>query len=318
MDFARLFTTYGFVWSPYTFGALTAVAFWLLWMALAPGPLQGRVKGRLDDYVVRDDANQWEIQNGSLASRTLVPVLRSMLRFLGRLLPGRDAERTRELLEQAGFPLGLSVIDFYGLRILLILLLCGGCVLLLGSRRGAQVTLLALAFSVALGFVLPGLWLNARVKARRRQIVLAFSDALDMLTIGVEAGLAFESAMLRVSEKWDNALTREFRRVVAEMRIGLSRDEALNRMAMRTGVDEVKSFVAVLIQSSALGVSIAQVLHNQAADVRMRRRMQAEEQARKAGTKMIIPLVLLIFPTLFMVILGPAVLTLIETFSQTK
>ncbi len=318
MDAESLLTTYGFLWSPLTFSILVALAVGLFWAAFGPARPQRDIKGRLDDYVDSGELDNELALDQPHSPRPLMPALRGVLRFLGRLSPGRDIERTAEALEQAGFPLGLGVIDFYGLRILLILVLCGGCFLLLGTRQPLQVLMLAMAALALAGFMLPGLWLKSRAKARRREILLAFPDALDMLTIGVEAGLAFESAMLRVGEKWNNALTREFRRVVGEMRIGVSRDEALNRMATRTGVDEVNAFVAVLIQSSALGVSIAQVLHNQAADVRLKRRMRAEEQARKAGTKMMIPLVLLIFPTLFMVILGPAVPTLMETFSQTK
>jgi tight adherence protein C len=137
-----------------------------------------------------------------------------------------------------------------------------------------------------------------------------------MLTIGVEAGLAFESALLRLGERWDNALTREFRRAVAEMRVGISRDEALARMADRTGVQELRSFVAILVQSNRLGVSIAQVLHTQAAEMRTKRRQRAEELARQASVKMVFPLVFLIFPAMFIVILGPAVPALISFFGR--
>ncbi len=316
MEILRLLTAYGFLWTPLTFGVLVALATGLFWAALVTGRPQADMMERLDEYVERPDDEA--PLNQSLASRTILPMLRGVLRLLGRMLPGRDIERTERMLEQAGYPLRLSVLDFYGLRILVILLLGGGAVALLWGRQNLQSMVLILAGVGVVGFMLPGLWLSSRIKARQKEILLAFPDALDMLTIGVEAGLAFESAMLRVGEKWDNALTREFRRVVGEIRIGVSRDEALNRMATRTGVEEVNAFVSVLIQSSALGVSIAQVLHNQAADVRMRRRMRAEEQARKAGTKMMIPLVILIFPTLFVVILGPAVPTLLETFSQTR
>ena len=132
-----------------------------------------------------------------------------------------------------------------------------------------------------------------------------------MLTIGVEAGLAFESALLRVGERWHNALTYEFRRAVAEMRIGTPRDVALTRMAERSGVPELRAFVAILIQSSQLGVSIAQVLHTQAAEMRVKRRQRAEELARQASVKMVFPLVFLIFPALFVVILGPSVPTIL-------
>ncbi len=128
-----------------------------------------------------------------------------------------------------------------------------------------------------------------------------------MLTIGVEAGLAFEAALLRVGEKWDNPLTRELMRALAEMRVGTPRDEALRRMAERCGVPDLNTFVAVLIQSSQLGMSIADVLHAQAAEMRLKRRQRVEELARQAGVKMVFPLVLFILPALFIVGVGPAI-----------
>ena len=172
-----------------------------------------------------------------------------------------------------------------------------------------------------LGYFLPLLWLRRRVRRRQHEITRALPDALDMLTIGVEAGLAFESALLKVGERWNNALTREFHRAVAEMRVGTARDLALQRMADRTGVQDLGTFVAVLVQSSQLGVSIAQVLHTQAAQMRVKRRQRAEELARQAGVKMVFPLVFLIFPAMFVVVLGPgipAMLSLMNRFTGTS
>lgn len=119
-----------------------------------------------------------------------------------------------------------------------------------------------------------------------------------------------------MGERWDNALTRELRWAVAEMRVGASRDDSLRRMAERTGVHDLSTFVAVLIQSNQLGVSIAQVLHNQAAEMRVRRRQRAEELARQAGVKMIFPLAILIFPALMVVIFGPVVPGLMSFFAN--
>jgi tight adherence protein C len=130
----------------------------------------------------------------------------------------------------------------------------------------------------------------------------------------VEAGLAFESALMRVSEKWHNPLTDEFRRTVGEMRVGTSREVALLRLAERCDVADLNTFVAILVQSSQLGVSISQVLHQQAAEMRLKRRQRAEELARQAGIKIMIPLGFLIFPALFVVILGPAVPTIASAF----
>ena len=316
MDAGRLLQTYGFLWSPLTFAVLSVLAVLLVWLALTPTRTRREVRDRLDGYIERGDTTQ-EMQHARPRA-ALAPALRGVLHRLGRLLPGGDAERTRQTLEEAGYPLGLGVLDFYGLRILLPLLFGGGYFLLFGRSQDTKSAFLVIAILLLVGYLLPGFWLKSRAKSRKHQMLLAFPDMLDMLTIGVEAGLGFESAMVRVSAKWDNPLTQEFRRAVGEMRIGLGRNEALNRMAQRVGLEDVKTFVSVLVQSSTLGVSIAQVLHNQAADVRTKRRVRAEELARKAGTKMMIPLVFLIFPTMFVVILGPAVPILAQTFSGTK
>ena len=174
----------------------------------------------------------------------------------------------------------------------------------------------AAAVAAVVGFQLPWYWLRSKAKKRQKAILRALPDALDMLTIGVEAGLAFESALLRVGEQWDNALTLELRRVVREMRMGTGRNEALRRLVDRTGVEDLSTFVAVLIQSSQLGVSIAHVLHSQAAQMREVRRQRAEELARQASVKIVVVLVFFIFPSLFIVILGPAVPQIMETLTM--
>ena len=165
------------------------------------------------------------------------------------------------------------------------------------------------------GFMLPKFWLNQQIKKRRVEIQRALPDALDMLTIGVEAGLAFESALLRVGDQWNNALSQEFRRVVSEMRIGVSRNESLRRMADRVGVEDLSTFVAVLIQSNMLGVSISQVLKTQADQMRLKRRQYAEEMAHAATVKIVMVLVFFILPSLFIVILGPAIPRIMSTLS---
>ncbi len=133
-----------------------------------------------------------------------------------------------------------------------------------------------------MGYLLPRVWLRGRVRQRQGEIIRNFSNALDLLSVSVDAGLALDSAMVRVCERWDNALTQEMNRAVREIRVGTPRNTALQRMAERTGVQEVLTFVGVLIQSSELGVSIAQTLHTQASQVRVRRRQRAEELARQA------------------------------------
>jgi tight adherence protein C len=211
------------------------------------------------------------------------------------------------MLLRAGEPGLLTAADFFGLRVMSGLILGGGALLLVMGRAGLLRALLFAIVAALIGYLLPQFWLGSRVRARQQRIRRALPNALDMLTVGVEAGLAFESAMLRVGEKIQGPLSREFRRVVGEMRVGTGRDVALQRMCERIGLDDLDTFVAVLIQSTQLGVPIARVLHEQAAEIRLKRRQRVEELARQAGVKMVFPLTFFILPALFIVAIGPAI-----------
>jgi len=159
-----------------------------------------------------------------------------------------------------------------------------------------------------LGFYFPILSLNSRIRKRQESILKALPDALDLLVICVEAGLGFDMAMGRVYEKWDNELAIEFGRVLREIQLGKLRREALKDMANRMDVPDVNSFTAAIIQADQLGVSMAQILRVQADQMRTKRRQRAQEKAQQAPVKMMIPMVLLIFPSIWIVLLGPAAL----------
>jgi tight adherence protein C len=306
----------GVIWSPGMFAGLVCVAILMSWMAFQPAPPRKDVRNRLSNYVDRDDVVIEQDMRQPFVSRAVFPIVRSLLRFLGRLLPNRNLEATRMQIQAAGNPGGLTPMDFYGVRVLAILFLAVVAFVVFSRGQPPLIILRNCGAAVVLGFWLPKFWLNNKAKKRRSQVQRALPDALDMLTIGVEAGLAFESAMVRVGEKWNNVLTQEFARAVAEMRVGMSREQALERMAERCHTPELTTFVAVLVQSSQLGVSIAQVLHAQADDMRLRRRQRAEELARQAGIKMIFPLALCILPSLFVVILGPSIPVFMNMFGS--
>lgn len=305
MDIASLVENAGFLWSPAVFGVLVGIATVMLWMVIVPSRAIRAISGRLADYVETDRVEEVEMQR-PFVGRAVVPLIRRILSGLAAVVPLANVENTRRLLVQAGQPLGMTALDFLGLRVLALALFGGGYFLFASNAMAFTLAVRNGLLLGALGFFLPALWLRQRVRSRKREITRALPDALDMLSIGVEAGLAFESALLRVAEQWDNALTEEFRRAVQEMRLGAGRAEALRRMAERTGVEDLATFVAVLIQSSRMGVSIARVLEAQAAQMRLKRRQRAETLARQAGIKMIFPLVFLIFPAMFVVILGPS------------
>jgi len=163
------------------------------------------------------------------------------------------------------------------------------------------------------GFLMPILWLRSKIRQRQDEIVKSLPDALDLLTITVEAGMGFDGAMQKVAEKWENHLSRGFSRVVQEMRLGVPRREALKNMDNSMEVPDVTTFVAAIIQAETLGVSIAKILRVQSEQMRIRRRQRAEELANKAPIKMLFPMAFLIFPALFIILLGPAALVIMET-----
>ncbi len=272
---------------------------------------EDQVKVRLAQYGGRGPTlTDLELERG-FGDRILKPVIGRLARRLAAMAPQATLARTRKQLELAGNPAGLRAMDFIGLRGLFGVV-TGGVVILLVQTAGLGLGA-GLLFGMLLGilgYMLPVMWLGGKIKGRRTEITRALPDALDLLTISVEAGLGFDAALAKVAEKWDNALTREFGRVLAEIRVGKLRREALRDMAERVEVPELKSFVAAIIQADQLGASIGRILHVQAAQMRLKRRQRAEESAQKAPIKMLLPLVFLIMPALFIVLLGPAVITI--------
>jgi len=171
---------------------------------------------------------------------------------------------------------------------------------------------LVIVVAFVLGFSLPSVWVGSKISARQKEIIKALPDALDLLTICVEAGLGFDAAMSKVAEKWDNELSVAFTKTVQEMQLGKLRREAMRNMANSMDVPDMTSFVAAIIQADTLGVSMAKVMRIQSDTMRMKRRQRAEEKARQAPVKMMFPLVFFIFPTIMIVLLGPAILKIKE------
>ena len=253
-------------------------------------------------------------QQEGFSARIVKPTIRRMSNSLGNRSPASAMEKTRAKLAQAGNPSGMGAVEFLGLRYLV----AGGLgigffVLITVAGLGLSVALLIGAVCAVFGFIMPNIWLDRKRKARRKEIMLSLPDAIDMLTISVESGLGFDPAMLRVAEKWDNALSREFARVLSEMRIGKTKRDALREMTIRCDEDGLTTFVSSVIQADTLGVPITQVLRIQSEAMRVKRRQRAEEQAQRAPLKMLFPMVFLIFPALYVVILGPAVPQLVKS-----
>lgn len=268
---------------------------------------------RLAEFAARGETASLEQIELSqpISERVIIPVARRLGEFVVRFTPQNALQATARKLELAGNPRGLEPAVFWALRIFLAVAI-GAFLLFIYNIGNLNWTLsrklIVMAVFVALGFFVPELLLTSRIQRRQKEIRKAMPDALDLLTICVEAGLGFDGALQKVYEKWDNLLALAFGRVLREIQLGKLRREALRDMADRIGLPEMTSFVAAIIQSEQLGVSMAKVLRIQSDQMRIKRRQLAEEQAHQAPIKMLIPMALLIFPSICIVLMTPAVL----------
>jgi tight adherence protein C len=269
---------------------------------------------RLAEYSQRGDAVSLEEIELSqpFADRVILPIVRKLGDLSSRFTPQHVLEQTRKRLELAGNPGKMDastflVVHFVSAGIFAALVFMFS---LFARQYSIGVKALMILGFAVLGYFFPDLWIRSRINSRQKSIRKAMPDALDLLTICVEAGLGFDAAMSKVNEKWDNHLSAAFGRVIREIQLGKLRREAMRDMADRLGLAEMTSFVAAVIQSEMLGVSMAKVLRIQSDQMRVKRRQHAEEEAHKAPIKMIFPMGLLIFPSLMIVLLTPAALKL--------
>lgn len=245
----------------------------------------------------------------SFAERVIVPAVEALSKMAQRFTPQQTIENSRHQIELAGMGHKLKATQFLGYRMGAGLVIAAlGVLMAFSSGLLLYQRLLAPIVGLVIGYILPGVWLGSKISARQAVVIKALPDALDLLTICVEAGLGFDAAMAKVAEKWDNELSLAFARVVQEMQLGKLRREALREMSNGLDVPDMTSFAAAIIQADSLGVSMAKVMRIQSDTMRMKRRQRAEEKARQAPVKMMIPLIFCIFPTILMMLLGPAVL----------
>jgi tight adherence protein C len=281
-----------------------------------PRTEQDPLMSRINEYASREEiASIEEIElSMPVTDRIFVPIMRRLSTFVVRMTPQSSLERTARMLELAGSPRNMTAANFWVLRGVATLVLSGLTFLVMwrfGAEPGKRF-LYALGAAV-LGFFLPVMLLQSMIDRRKQSIVKKFPDALDLMTICVDAGLIFDAAMQKVHEKWDDALAREFGRVTYELQLGKSRRQALKDMSDRMDLSDVTSFVATILQAEQLGVSIGKVLRIQSEQMRIKRRQRAEEKAQQAPIKMLFPMIFLIFPSMFVVLLGPAILRVIRT-----
>jgi tight adherence protein C len=297
--------------------AVAAVSVLMIAFGIAGAREEDPLKARLSQLgqMTAKDLQELELQQ-PFFDRTIKPLAARLSGAVSKITSSSFSERTEKRLAIAGNPGDMKVADWLGIKAIGAGVGAGLLFLLFGILGGnlVQGALLGLV-GAAIGYVGPEFWLGGRVKKRQKGILLQIPDALDLLTISVRAGLGFDAALGKVVEKMKGPLVDEFRRALAEVRVGKARREALRDIVPRTEVQPLTNFIGAIIQAEQLGVSISKVLQVQSEQLRIERRQRAEEQAAQAPIKMLFPLVGCIFPSLFVVILGPALILIMQNLS---
>jgi tight adherence protein C len=292
--------------------AIAAAAVLIITIGLATRPPKDAVQQRLEQLVVQPRTLEEFELDQPLFERAIRPIVKRLARAGRRGDQGGLIARTDAKLEKAGYPGGLRGADWVGVKLLAAI---GFAVLgfLLGLLLGGITGSLFFALvGAGVGYMGPEFWLGRRIRSRGFEMLLQLPDALDLLTISVEAGLGFDAALAKVVEKMEGPLVDEFRQALAEIRMGRSRRDALRDVAKRADSQPINNFIGAIVQAEQLGVPIAKVLQIQSNQLRIERRQRAEEAAAKAPVKMLFPMVGCIFPTIFIVILGPAIITVMK------
>jgi tight adherence protein C len=264
---------------------------------------------RLASLQTRDDVLQQDF-----SQRAVAPVMQGLGRFATRFTPTGWVGKSQHKIVLAGWGERMDGNTWAAIRIISLIVGVVLAFLLVPLVDDALLRVAVAFLTILIGFYGPEASLNRAIDDRRKEMERQLPDIIDLLVISVEAGLGFEAAMGRVVQNVPGELSKEFQRTLQETRVGVSRHEALRNMAERTDVDDLDSFILSLIQADQFGVSIARMLRVQADEMRVRRRQRIQEKAFAAPVKMIFPMLVCIFPSIFIVILGPAVISIADTF----
>jgi tight adherence protein C len=294
----------------------TTVALFIIGLSMQPAAmarLYDRMQHLTQSAAPAASVIQQEL-GAPLSERVIRPVLLQLSRLIARLTPQGQTDTLQERLDAAGNPPRLGVREFLGLRVLSA---AGGFLFAVVVYRlmltiSIPVALLCSLLVLLMGIILPDYMLQQAIGRRQYQIRKSLPDILDLLIVSVEAGLGFDGAMAKVVEKMKGPFPQELRRVLLEMQLGKARTPALKDMAARVQVGEVSTFVAAIYQADQLGVSMAKVLHVQADTMRVARSQRIREMAAKLPVKMLFPLVFFIFPAIFVIIIGPGVISIMK------
>ena len=266
--------------------------------------------------LIEHNVNRHEVAKNDLQAgdRLVKPFLEGMRALAGRLSPSGTGERLVRQLDSAGNPKSWTVESVMGAKGAA-LVVCGVLGVFLGGGFAPK-GLLIMVVAGAVGFFLPDLLLYNLAVKRQEELRRGLADALDMLTVCVEAGQGFDAALMQVARSVTGPVAGEFTRALQEIQLGKPRGEAFASMARRNNVSELRTFVTALVQADRLGLPIGGVLREQAHQMRLIRRQRAEEKAMKVPVKILFPMLLCIFPAMFIVIIGPAGIRIADTFSH--
>ena len=303
---------------PIIIAAIAAGGILLIVIGLSGNSSVDPVQARLTQLGSMQAKNLEELElQAPFMERTVRPLANRISGRISGMASSSFSEKTEKRLALAGNPGDLRVADWLGIKGIgaivgaILFFLLFGLVGVLGFPFFIGGLLMPVVGAL-FGYTVPEFWLGRKVKARQKAILLMIPDALDLLTISVRAGLGFDAALGKVVEKLQGPLSDEFRRALAEVRVGKARRDALRDIVPRTEVVPLTNFIGAIIQAEQLGVSISKVLQVQSEQLRIERRQRAEEQAAKAPIKMLFPLVGCIFPSLFIIILGPAIILIMQ------
>ncbi len=271
-------------------------------------------RARLEGFREQPRQQEEGAERLTVSQRLVAPMTETLVRQMRRVLPTGILRGIEKKLVLAGEPMTVNGFLMFHLIITGVFVLLS-VLIVVGAGLGLDLTgLMLIGVLSFVGILLPQMWLRQRAGQRQHQVVKSLPDAFDLITICAEAGLGLDAALARVAEKVEGPFSDELRRSLREIALGKMRKDALRELGERTGVPDLIAFVNAVIQAEQMGSSIGTVLRVQAEQLRVRRRQRAEEQAYKAPIKMLFPLVFCIFPSLFIVILGPAVITIMRDF----
>ena len=267
---------------------------------------------------IREDGQTEEetMYSKPFSERVIKPVMESVGKGLLKLAPTEWIRSMEAKIIMAGKPKNRGVKDWITLQAIFILIFPGGILFLLSQLHALLKDLLMVVVAITAVIILyPNMTLNSKIRTRQKEILKSLPDVMDLLTVSVEAGLNFDAALSKVVQKMPGTLSREFETVLQEIKVGRSKKDALYDMADRLSVQDLRSFIGAVVQADQLGVSLGRVLRIQAEQIRLNRKQRIQEQAMKAPVKILIPMVIFIFPVIFIVLLGPVVINLLDMFA---